>query len=152
MDDESFARLQKSIEQAIKINRTLTKIERTLTKIERPLMKLEAGKYYKTRNGLKAYVEFIHQDSPFGDHISKYPATGFIEGFGKQMWKTNGEFNPYMENAMDLISEWREPIKVSGWVNVSDIFTSGLYKTKEEADFCAGQSRIACIYVSGVEK
>jgi len=138
MDDESFARLQKSIEQAIKI--------------ERPLMKLEAGKYYKTRNGLKAYVEFIRQDSPFGDYLTKYPATGFIENLGEQMWKTNGEFSAPFDYELDLISEWREPIKISGWVNISDIFTSGLYKTKEEADFCAGQSRRACIYVSGVEK
>ena len=138
MDDESFARLQKAIEQAIKIERTP--------------MKLEAGKYYKTRNGLKAYVEFIRQDSLFGDYLTKYPAMGFIESYGEQMWKTNGEFNTSIENELDLISEWREPIKISGWVNVSDIFTSGLYKTKEEADFCAGQSRRACIYVSGVEK
>ncbi len=145
MDDESFVRLQKDIEQAIKINRTLLKIER-------PLMKLEAGKYYKTRNGLKAYVEFIRQHSPFGDYLTKYPAMGFIERYGEQRWKTNGEFNTFIENELDLISEWRELVKISGWVNVSDIFTSGLYKTKEEADSCAGQSRIACIYVSGVEK
>jgi len=138
MDDESFARLQKSIEQAIKIERTP--------------MKLEAGKYYKTRNGLKAYVEFIRQDSPFGDYLTEYPATGFIENLGEQMWKTNGEFSVPNDYELDLISEWRELVKISGWVNVSDIFTSGLYKTKEEADSCAGQSRIACIYVSGVEK
>ena len=152
MDDESFARLQKSIEQTIKINRTLMKIERTLLKIERTLMKLEAGKYYKTRNGLKAYVEFIRQDNPFRDYIPEYPAIGFIESYGEHMWKTNGEFSVPNDYELDLISEWREPIKISGWVNISDIFTSGLYKTKEEADFCAGQSRRACIYVSGVEK
>ena len=152
MDDESFARLQKSIEQAIKINRTLTKIERTLLKIERPLMKLEAGKYYKTRNGLKAYVEFIRQDNPFRDYIPEYPAIGFIESYGEHMWKTNGEFNTFIESELDLISEWREPVKVSGWVNVYDTFTSMLYKTKERANSVKCQGRIACIYVSGVEK
>ena len=138
MDDESFARLQKAIEQAIEIERTL--------------MKLEAGKYYKTRNGLKAYVEFIRQDSPFGDYLTEYPATGFIENLGEQMWKTNGEFNTFIESELDLISEWREPIKVSGWVNVYDTFTSMLYKTKERANSVECQGRIACIYVSGVEK
>ena len=138
MDDESFARLQKSIEQAIKI--------------ERPLMKLEAGKYYKTRNGLKAYVEFIRQDNPFRDYIPEYPAIGFIESYGEQMWKTNGEFNTSIENELDLISEWREPIKISGWVNLYDTFTSMLYKTEEEANSVERQGRRACIYVSGVEK
>ena len=138
MDDESFARLQKAIEQAIKIERTL--------------MKLEAGKYYKTRNGLKAYVEFIRQDSPFGDYLTKYPAMGFIERYGEQRWKTNGEFNTFIENELDLISEWRELVKISGWVNLYDTFTSMLYKTEEEANSVERQGRIACIYVSGVEK
>lgn len=138
MDDESFARLQKAIEQAIEIERTL--------------MKLEAGKYYKTRNGLKAYVEFIRQDSPFGDYLTEYPATGFIENLGEQMWKTNGEFSVPNDYELDLISEWRELVKISGWVNLYDTFTSMLYKTEEEANSVERQGRRACIYVSGVEK
>lgn len=51
----------------------------------------------------------------------------------------------------DIVSEWREPIRVSGWVNVCADGNKYFSLTRQEADSCAGSGRIACIYVSGVE-
>lgn len=52
----------------------------------------------------------------------------------------------------NIVGVWREPIKLSGWVNVyKDNYLGGIYLKKEEALSQERASRIACIYVSGTE-
>ena len=55
------------------------------------------------------------------------------------------------EDPMDVVSEWRDPIKVSGWVNIYPSGPPTLYPTKQDADLNAHSTRIACVYVSGTE-
>lgn len=61
-------------------------------------------------------------------------------------------------DALDLVSEWREPITVKGWVNVYSVismdkngYISDIHETKEIADELSHPSRIACVYLEGKE-
>jgi hypothetical protein len=74
-------------------------------------LKLEAGRYYRTRDGRKAYVVAVLL-SPFGKPKSNdNNCVGFIEGdTGIYWWYATGHrFNGMGEMPEDLIDEWREP-------------------------------------------
>ncbi len=66
-------------------------------------LKIEVGKCYKTRDGRKAFISSINNDSEF-------PFRGIIIGFDStDKWLENGKFNVYQsENDLDLISEWSD--------------------------------------------
>ena len=66
-------------------------------------LKLEVGKCYRTRDGRKAFISSINNDSEF-------PFRGIIIGFDSTaVWLENGKFNVYQsENDLDLISEWSD--------------------------------------------
>jgi len=68
-------------------------------------IKLEVGKVYKTRGGLKAYVngKTCSSDYPFYGHIEN-------KG-GPEMWEEDGRYT-CSESLYDLVSEWTEPKKV----------------------------------------
>jgi hypothetical protein len=69
-------------------------------------LKLVAGKYYRTRDGRKAYVAAA-LENPLGRPASD-PIVGFI-GDDDFSWRENGQFLPSQLSACDLIAEWREP-------------------------------------------
>jgi hypothetical protein len=89
---------------------------------------LEAGKYYKTRDGRKAFVAGIN---PFGDRYDDDKAVGFINGNGTCSWSTNGT---WMERAdeddFDLVAEWQEPMVL--WI-VTDGECCRTLRTEESA-------------------
>lgn len=77
-------------------------------------MKLEAGKYYKTRDGRKAYVAALREDA-----IPDECAVGWVlrdSGYWESCWwSANGVFEAISE--FNLIAEWTEPeAKVERWL------------------------------------
>lgn len=112
-------------------------------------MQLKEKTYYKTRDGRRAYVA---ERSPFattrGDRW-----IGLFETGGAHSWRADGMSYTETASALDLVEEWREPVRVSGFVNVyPDGFTSPVYPTRSRADLAADEQRIACIYIEGAEK
>jgi hypothetical protein len=72
-------------------------------------MKIEAGKYYKLRNGKKAYVVCIVHN-PFSDESYVYPIMGFIEDRnGTASWTLKGESIKDSVSEWDIVEEWRDP-------------------------------------------
>jgi len=73
-------------------------------------MQIEAGKYYRTREGRKAFVEHVLQHNPFGQKSHDgFPALGYIEGKrGIEDWKLDGHWTE-QDNCNDLIAEYIEP-------------------------------------------
>jgi hypothetical protein len=70
-------------------------------------MKIEAGKYYKTRDGRKAYVAAV-LENPLGRTVT-HKCLGFV-GDRYMSWTDNGhEWSCFGGNPSDLIAEWREP-------------------------------------------
>jgi hypothetical protein len=78
-------------------------------------MKIEAGKYYKTRDGKKAFVEHVFQKSPFsGSSPPGYTSFGFIEGNGQvEWWTADGFYVTRGQGCNDLVAEWVDPITVN---------------------------------------
>lgn len=74
-------------------------------------MKIEAGKYYKMRNGGKAFVDHLWGIDPFtGEMATDYPVRGFRDGLGYTTWNEDGRFNGSDGCGYDLVEEWREPV------------------------------------------
>jgi len=124
---------------------------------------LEPGKYYRTRDGRRAFLTTTINNNPFrSDGDGRYPVSGFIEGDGRNDWSASGEF---YENGMnnhngDLIAEWVEPKRIKGWLNINrplgaecgDVASTGnVWASKEHADVCASERRIACIEIDVLE-
>ena len=66
-------------------------------------MKLEAGKWYKTRDGRKAFVGFIHPNRTINRYI------GSIDSEALLSWSEYGEYGGQSSSPVDLVSEWTEP-------------------------------------------
>jgi hypothetical protein len=113
---------------------------------------IEAGKYYRTRGGTKAYVA---GKSPF----PKTPETNMFLGWEETQydtvivnsWTPNGRISNILAHRFDLISEWRDPISLERWANVYSDGVIYCYPSKEQADKCAAENRIACIKLTGIE-
>ena len=112
-------------------------------------MKIEAGKFYKTLDGRKAY---ICGANPLGGKSVEGALCGFIEHDGSKLywWELDGsEFSDKMTR---IIHEWKEPAKGTVWVNVyEDKGSVYAYDNKYDADRMASGARIACIEVSWTE-
>lgn len=67
-------------------------------------MKIEAGKYYSTRAGRKAFISST--DTPFARGIES--VLGSIQGVGCSWWDTEGRWVG-TEHRHDLVAEWHEP-------------------------------------------
>lgn len=94
-------------------------------------MKIEAGKFYKTRSGHKAFVAGV---SPFASTQPLYRMTGFVDG-GQSgtSWNIEGEFAADgMRSPEDLVAEWIDPptplealkaivTHMDGWAVRSDV-------------------------------
>jgi hypothetical protein len=73
-------------------------------------MQLEAGKFYRTRDGRKAYV--AHLVNPFLRR--DFCIGGYIEDEGDELftWNKNGRFSDDrvgFEHPSDLVAEWTDP-------------------------------------------
>ena len=80
-------------------------------------MKIEAGKYYRTRDGRKAFVSAVLLPNPFAGPGHMYPAIGYVESASTVWWTKDGRYScKESHHPFDLISEWREPETVSVWV------------------------------------
>lgn len=82
-------------------------------------MKLEAGKYYRTRGGKKAYVASV--ENPF-DKFDEYPVLGLVDGDEEaQTWDSDGSYygTHSMSDPRDLITDWRDDATVRGFVLVN---------------------------------
>lgn len=75
-------------------------------------LKIEAGKFYKCRDGRKA---FVAGRSPFPSH---WPFVGVIEGASLETygWQDNGVYDCSGDDEEDLIAEWREPVAVTATI------------------------------------
>ena len=108
-------------------------------------MKLEAGKFYKTRGGHKAFVTAIIPDAS----DEGWPAVGWLLGdHTPRSWTLTGRNSGHD----DLIAEWVEPKRIKGWVNICSSGQPGLiHETKREADRVADGGRLACIEIDCLE-
>lgn len=89
--------------------------------------------YYTTRDGRKAYVAAVLPD----DVETYYPVVGWLtdrQG-GKQTasWTPTGAYHCKSERAGDLLEEWQEPVKLSGWLNLHTDGSGMAHRTLEEA-------------------
>lgn len=80
-------------------------------------MKIEVGKWYKCRNGYKAYVEYI-SDPPdeINPKANNFPLRGYIktrnERWTTTSWTLLGKNLTNMESEWDLVEPWIEDDKV----------------------------------------
>ena len=77
-------------------------------------LKIEAGRYYKTRDGRKAFVMYV-ASNPFQDEQPHY--FGFVDDMSLA-WNQKGfcGFDGVTPDKHDLIAPWTEPRKFKLWV------------------------------------
>lgn len=117
-------------------------------------MKLEAGKFYKMRNGNKAFVVGLSEQA----HSFKFIGTSVRGDFTDvHAWKEDGGFGNGEKDDRDLIAEWVEPKRIKGWVNIYNTpggnYECGSYfSDKSEADtWTEYAERVACIEIDCLE-
>lgn len=74
-------------------------------------MKIEAGAFYRTRDGRKAFVA-ARNPMPHKDRLW----IGSIANYGAVSWCENGQWIAGVEGINDLIAPWTEPRKWTVWV------------------------------------
>lgn len=121
-------------------------------------MKYEVGKYYRNRDGEKVKV-IANFEEELGLASPIISLRKMEDCYDNHF--SNGCVMKGISHRHDLMEEWREPIKVEGWVNIykhgSDLNNgvwTRLFLTREDADFLSDSvklTRLACIKVSGVE-
>ncbi|MBR0721781.1 hypothetical protein [Bradyrhizobium manausense] len=123
-------------------------------------LKIEAGKFYRTRSGAKAFVA-MDKRNPFNPD-DEYPILAYIDEepeTNTHKWlNPDGREYASKEYEHDLVAEWREPKRIKGWLNVylpgdgRDEMFSCVHKTREKADAVMFASeRIACIEIDVLE-
>lgn len=111
-----------------------------------------ASGFWKMRNGRKAWVA-----GKCSFHANAWAWVGSNETLPSACWTAEGRYcRVGAGHEFDLIEPWREPVRVSGWVNVyppgSHLNESRLfYDTREEAVLMSAGQAVACVHVSGVE-
>ncbi|MVO95102.1 hypothetical protein [Rhizobium leguminosarum] len=76
---------------------------------------LAAGKYYRTRDGRKAFVSAVSVADPESGLVRRYPAIGYIAG-REETWQACGRNMTDRIYKYDLVAEWIEPKRIKGWV------------------------------------
>lgn len=114
-------------------------------------MKLEVGKFYKTRDGRKAEVVYINEELK-----DSYTVYFLVDGDG-HLISCSLEGSYYGDDEAhesDLVSEWKEPERVTGWMNIyTNCLASAGYSgqqirsTKEEAEKWACRDCVGQIYI-----
>lgn len=73
-------------------------------------MKFEIGKYYRTREGRRAYVVAVGHEHA---RSMEYPIVGYVfDGEGdaeSHAWTLGGQFCTGEEDEVDLVGPWAEP-------------------------------------------
>lgn len=82
-------------------------------------MKIEVGKYYRLRDGRKAYVTGRQNDNPFTGQTAIYPWCGFAENDDADYsWTESGlkwadsEGCDDGDDGGDIVGEWNDDVKV----------------------------------------
>jgi len=74
-------------------------------------MQIEVGKYYKMRNGGKAFVAVHLPQSPFAVWLPiAKPFIGFADSDNMKVFRWNDGGAHESNCQYDLIAEWREPV------------------------------------------
>lgn len=112
----------------------------------------KVGDLVKLRNGRKARIMCVDRKGcwPIGILIDNVSEESF------QWLDKNGRYNNTDFNNVDIIGEWKEPIKYEGWINVYKgnggiYFSDNIYKTKKHAQTFHGPTLIARIKISFTE-
>ncbi|MBB4345161.1 hypothetical protein [Rhizobium leguminosarum] len=107
---------------------------------DKQTLTLEVGKYYRTRDGKKAYAGYVMAESPFNGSKPLYPVSGWVDGEAMpQCWNLDGSLHePENEHKFDLVAEWIEPRRIKGWVAVgaetgSHVRCTHIHPSKEAA-------------------
>lgn len=118
-------------------------------------MKLEAGKFYKTLDGRKAYVAQTGITFPGSEHGR---AIGYVpmkdeNGYDPHFWFEDGTAS---NKPHEILSEWQEPKRIKGWMNIEQstncrAIGNVIWPTKEKADSVADPERLACIEIDVLE-
>ena len=71
-------------------------------------MQIEAGKYYRLRNGKKAFVACVLPEDPINPDGNKQPLIGFIQGSGQANWTAKGHYYDDDEevHSHDIVADW----------------------------------------------
>lgn len=84
-------------------------------------MKIEAGKYYRLRNGIKAYCRAVFLPDPrTGAADLNDPHTVIISypSMGRASRQANGRLYHNSENPYDVVAEWTEPFSETVWLRI----------------------------------
>jgi len=103
-------------------------------------MKIEVGKEYKTRGGQTMLVVYKSQ---VGKEF-QFLAINKEDDDDAYWYTDDGRLYQFIEDDEDLVSPAPKKINVSAWANVCPSGVSILYESKDHADACASDSRIAC--------
>ena len=72
-------------------------------------LKIEAGKYYKLRNGKKAFCRCVALPDPFSNSISDFCVTISYAGCATAHRRLDGRGCTSSLDDADIVSEWCEP-------------------------------------------
>lgn len=77
-------------------------------------MKFEVGKFYKTRDGRKA--QFL---GDFSVNLCRIDSLLFCVEGNDRWYFSGGNYRCSGDGiaGLDIVSEWKESLKISGWVN-----------------------------------
>lgn len=117
-------------------------------------LKLEAGKYYRTSNGRKAYVAAINMMLPDCEELRTVGYIPYEDGNGviPTIWWSNGQAS----NSPSLIAEWVEPKRIKGkmFIFETNIGVHGSYicaDPDKKPGLPIGAKPLACIEIDVLE-
>jgi len=111
-------------------------------------MKLELGKCYKDSRGDKVRIYAL--DADLEENIVHGAVFNGL-GWFQSMWLSDGTPYGSTDYKSPIVSEWKSQVRVEGWINVYEYYTSSVYATEEAARADAAAGVIACVYVRGIE-
>lgn len=83
-------------------------------------MKIEAGKFYKTRYGMKVRVYATDGAHTFPIHGAVY--LKYEDKWESHIWKESGAFDGETPNDYDIVSEWDDDHPAENWPVDAKIF------------------------------
>lgn len=78
-------------------------------------LKLEQGKFYRTRDGRKAFVAAVIKPSPFSNSANGYPVVVYLDHeLFRRFYNLDGSLDSDgSPSCLDLVAEWREPQQIA---------------------------------------
>lgn len=108
-------------------------------------LKIEQGKYYRTRDGRKAFVSCELAPSPFDKKEYQHPFCGWIvDNVFPTSWSRDGKDNRSHTSNCDLIAEWREPVvmEVTAHLFAKDGIHTASFSPTHEGRPAIGSARV----------